>query len=597
MTAGGSARPSLAALGVVATLALVVVLQLVAIERQSLTMDEPYHLLAGWQALAHGSNDLNWEHPPLVKLVAALPIVVGERFGRPVPWSAPARLDEALARSRELFADPERARWIRRCSRAAMLALFALPWLAVTFLLGREIAGAACGFALVAALGLSAMSLPYLALVQTDAAVALGFALTLLLALRHRRAPTVGNAAAVGAAAGLALAAKFSGLLLAPVVVVALLFPREARPAPPSFARRAAFLAVAFAAALAVVWLSYAVANRDHDARVGAASIRTYASNRGTLVVGERMRGLEPRLLALERRSPELAQLWTGFAGVRLQNEIGIYPTYAFGEVSSRGRWWFFPALLSIRLSLVLIGATGAALAVALRRRREALSPRSWLASDAALLAVTATIYLAVAMSSSYNLGSRHLLPILPLLLLPAALWASRHRGRLVAVVALLALEALLLAPRWMSATNSWWLGEANPTRFALGAGDTEYKQNFLELGREAERRGIRGLKVIFPGTETAEVAASIPGASVISPGPPGAAVEPGWYAVTVLAETTLPAILRAPASELHEAERFRALAREWMPLLGAIARGEDHGVVASSFRLYRVGADAAVGD
>jgi hypothetical protein len=162
----------------------------------------------------------------------------------------------------------------------------------------------------------------------------------------------------------------------------------------------------------------------------------------------------------------------------------------------------------------------------------------------------------------------------------------ARTTRRAGVCLALLAVEALLLAPRWMAATNTWFLGERNPSRFALGAGDTEYKQNFLELGREAERRGIEDLKVLFPGTASAEVAAAVPGGSTIAPGEP---VTAGWYAVTVLAERTLPALLRASEDELHEAERFRALARDWMPLLEAIARGEDHGYVAASFHLYRV--------
>jgi hypothetical protein len=573
-------RNVLALVGFAALATLILALQLVAIERQSLTMDEPYHLLAGYRALAFGSNDLNWEHPPLAKLVAALPLLA---LDVPPAWREPVRLDQALERSRELFSDPALAERVRRSSRGALLVVFALPWLAAAYLLGREIGGAPCGAALVAMLGLSAMALPYLALVQTDAAVALGFALTLLAALRFRRAAGLRGAVALGAAFGLALAAKFSALLLAPVVLFALALPAAPRPSP---GRRALLAAAAAAAALALFLAPYAVANRHHDPASGEASVRIYAANRGTLVVGDRLRALEPRLLALERVRPTLAQIATGVAGIRVQNAVGIYPTYAFGRVTSRGRWCFFPALLAIRLSLVLLAASLLALAAFRRAPFTVGGGGRGERREGALLAFAAAVYLAAAMASSYNLGSRHLLPVLPLLLLPAAFWASRSSARLGAVAGLLALEALLLSPRWMAATNTWFLGERNPSRFALGAGDTEYKQNFLELGREAKRRGIEGLKVVFPGTVSAEVAASVPGGSAIAPGEP---VNPGWYAVTVLAERTLPAILAAPAADLHEAERFRELAKEWSPLLDAIALGEDHGYVAASFHLYRV--------
>ena len=64
-----------------AALALAASLQLAAIHRQSLTYDEPYHLLAGYQTLRFGENLVNYEHPPLVKMAAALPLLAGPVAG------------------------------------------------------------------------------------------------------------------------------------------------------------------------------------------------------------------------------------------------------------------------------------------------------------------------------------------------------------------------------------------------------------------------------------------------------------------------------------------------------------------------------------
>ncbi len=47
----------------VAAAVLVLALQILAIDRQSLIGDAPYHLLAGDQALRDGVNLLNFEHP------------------------------------------------------------------------------------------------------------------------------------------------------------------------------------------------------------------------------------------------------------------------------------------------------------------------------------------------------------------------------------------------------------------------------------------------------------------------------------------------------------------------------------------------------
>jgi hypothetical protein len=62
-----------------------------------------------------------------------------------------------------------------------------------------------------------------------------------------------------------------------------------------------------------------------------------------------------------------------------------------------------------------------------------------------------------------------------------------------------------------MSATNTWWLGRANPTRFALGDTNLEYQQNFLALAAELERRGIDSIGVAMPAVSAAELACYLP--------------------------------------------------------------------------------------
>ncbi|MFN7959696.1 MAG: glycosyltransferase family 39 protein [Thermoanaerobaculia bacterium] len=559
----------------VGTLTVFLYCQALAVGRQSLTMDEPYHLLAGDQALRTGTNSLNYEHPPLVKLVAALPLLSVES-----PWPEPVPLRQALERAPDLFRSPALANRVRVEARALLVLAFALPWLLACYALGRELGGKALGTALAVVLGLSSMAIPFLSLVQTDAAVALGYALTLLAGLRFAREPTRRYALALGAALGLALAAKFSGLLLAPAVLAVLFWPGGAVPS-----SRLARAFLALGTALLVAALPYAVANRRYQRAEAQESIRTYCSGQGTLVVGDRLAGEEGRLLALERASPGLAQAWLGVSGIRIQNALGVYPYYAFGKLSSKGRWWYFPALLAVKTPLAILLASAAAFLAWLRGRRGEVASRLPPAAQA-MLWLGGGVYLAFALAGNYNLGSRHLLPVLPLLYLPAARWAAERPRRLSALFLVLAVEALWLAPGWMSATNTWWLGEANPSRFALGGGDTEYKQNFLELAREAERRGIERLGVVFPGTGTAEIAASIPGAVAVAPGEP---LAPGWYAVTVLAEQSVPGILAARPEELFDAERYRALAEAWRPLLAALAAGEDHGYLAGSFHLYRL--------
>ena len=557
-------------------------LQWIAIERQSLIGDAPYHLLAGDQALRHGQNQLNLEHPPLVKLLAAWPLL------DEAPLASPVTPDRAVATSLRLFEDPDRLRRARRQSRLVLFAAFGLPLLAGGYFLGRWWGGHRAGVVLAACLGLSPSVLPFLSVVQTDAAVALGFTVTVLASLGYLERATWPRATAVGAGLGLAMAAKHSGLLVLPTVLVAVAIATP-EPRPGSVlrlaVRRLARLAVIAAVAVGVLYSPYAIANRNYDPAVGIDTLDHYIH--GEAMITDRALVRHERLIfAAERLDPNLAQWLTGLLGIRAQNQTGVYPNYAFGSLSSKGRWWYFPILLLVRTPMVLLAALVCAalyrgtdeseqtLAYRLRRRRAAT-----------LLTVTAAIYLLVAMTSNYNLGVRHLLPIVPILYLPAALWAAERPLRSALLVGVLTVEAITVAPLWMSSTNTWWLGSHSPTRFAFGS--LEYRQNFLALADAARRRGIEDLDVLYPLLYPAELRAYLPRARLLTP---ESDLRPGsWIAVNVIVEQYLPAVDRASAETLRGHRNLTALSRTWSPIWQTIRRGEDHGYVAGTFHLYRL--------
>ncbi len=562
----------------VAAAVLVVALQLVAIDRQSLIGDAPYHLLAGDQALRDGVNILNLEHPPLVKLIAALPLQVEERI------AATARVDRAIPASRQLFKNSELARRARTRGRGLILVVFALPFLGACFLLGHELAGRRAGALLALAAGLSINVLPYLSVLQTDTAVSLAFILTAWTGLRFLGRPSAARAVALGAALGLGLAAKFSGVLLLPALAVIAWCARGHR-------RTAIYLGIAAVTAWGIVAAVYALANYDYDSQAGQTTIQLYCQQRGTLRVEDRLEPWEDWLLAVEQVSPSLAQWLTGFAGIRAQNAVGVYPSYAFGKISYRGRWWYFPVILLVKTPLALLAATVMAGLAWLRGwQRRQRGGRGGAAATVTIL-TTLAIYLGTSMTSSYNLGMRHLLPIVPFLLLPAVLWAARSRWRGGLMVLALALEAVAVAPLWMSATNTWWLGERNPTRTALSHSNFEAHQNFISLARHARGLGLEPFHVVHPGLQAAELHAYFPEARLFQPGDE---ITPGWYAVNALVEQFLPAVRRARPGELRNEEGWRRSVELWEPIWERIRSGDDHGVVAGTFHLYRVSAAGA---
>jgi hypothetical protein len=554
-------------------------IQATSIYWESLSGDGAQHLLAGQHALLYGRNLHNLGHPPLVKLVAALPVLAsGEPLGPPVLER------EAYAASERMHRDPERVREAAVAGRWAVLIAFGLPLLTLCFFLGRRFGGPAAGWLLVAMVGLSFDLVSWLSSLQTDAAVACGFLATLLAVLRWQESPTPGRAAVVGAGLGLALASKFSGLLLLPVLLLVAVVPAS-RPA--GWRRRLALPLVALPVAAALVLAVYGLANWRYDSDTGREVIRQYCHGEAALLTEDRLVPWEGRLLAMERWNPLAAQMATGVLGVAAQDAIGVYPSYVFGEVSSRGRWWYFPVVLLVKTPLVLLVG---AVVVAWRRKRSA-SPDGLPAEALPLgggrwLAVTVLLYLAVAMHSNYNIGLRHLLPVIPLLYLPLAVGLARRPRWAAATVVLLLVEAVAVTPNWLAATNTWWLGERNPTRVALGAGDIELRQNLRWLAAETRRRGLESPGVLYLGLDGDVLHAYLPSARLVGPDDP---LPPGWYVVNAAVEQLVPGVLRGDPERIYQYRERRAIAQSWERPWSRIRSGEDHGWIAGTFHLYRL--------
>ena len=553
-------------------LAAIVVFQGLAIHWQSATGDGTLHLIAGHQALRWGENLVNWEHPPLVKLLQAVPASL-----RTTPLLERTILpeDSLMAIRAAHLVPSDHLLWAVRAGRWMLMVTLVVPLLACCFLLGRRFGGVRGGLLLTSFVGLGFSVVANLSILQTDTAAALAFVGVVLAGGSLARGQHVWRwAVLLGLVWGVGLASKYSAVLLAPSLLAAVVL------TPKTWLERLGLLSASCATAFALVAGSYGLANRHYDAEAGRQALDQYVEGRATLVVGEGFLPMRESLERLERVSPGLTQWLVGFWGIRIQNRDGIYPSFAFGSMRSAGWWWYFPALFLVKipLAILLVGLWRCAAC--------AREVSSWARADLVIMGSTLVVYLGFAVTSSYNIGYRHLLPVLPFILLPLAVVAGRNRRLFLALPVILVLECALLVPRWMSATNTWWLGDANPTRFAFSAGNLEYSQNYLVLARALQRRGIDEVGVLHPGVGEDVIKAYVPGARALAPGQdPGS----GWMLVNVIVEQYVPAILAATPQQLsnYDVRRSQALALEetW----NRIRQGEDHGYVASTFRLYRL--------
>ncbi|MBY0458255.1 MAG: phospholipid carrier-dependent glycosyltransferase [Gemmataceae bacterium] len=340
------------------------------------TFDEGVHLAAGYSYWTTGRFELNREDPPLLKLLWALPVVLGD--GPPYPintaretnndhWAvANALLYNSGRAPGELLTPARRVNLVVGCAVALLAGWWAFR------LWGSRLAGVgAVGFA-VADPSLLALS----CVLSTDAGLTLLALLACYLAWEYAAAPSRVLLYALGIALGLALATKFSSL----AVVLGL------GAAGVVFVLRGGVLALPGAPSSGSRW----PALWQLAVRLGFVALVTLAATYGFVHFGQWGGGLKFQL-------------------TRAEHGDGVM--YFCGQLAREGFYSYFLAVLPLKLTLGLMAAVLVVLAT-----------RRWAgASRLAFLVVPPLVFFALASYSRVNLGVRVVLPVVPFLCVFAA--------------------------------------------------------------------------------------------------------------------------------------------------------------------------------
>jgi dolichyl-phosphate-mannose--protein O-mannosyl transferase len=163
-----------------------------------------------------GDFGLNPEHPPLVKLVATLPLL-SMQLNVPELQERPYRLQAVLG-GRDFIFKNDADKLVFRAQMAA--AVFTLFLLVLVFLTAQEMFGITAGFIALGLLVFDPTLLAHGALVTTDAPQACFLLASVYAFYRYVKAPSLGRVAITGLAVGLALASKHSAVLIFPMLVI-----------------------------------------------------------------------------------------------------------------------------------------------------------------------------------------------------------------------------------------------------------------------------------------------------------------------------------------------------------------------------------------
>ena len=464
----------------VAALLLVFAVQLIHVARAySANWDEAHHLYDGYNIWTRHDYRLNAEVPPLVKLAAALPILPLHPQQPPDPEKSQAQ--NAFLEGRAFVFGNGGDRVLFPARMACMVFTLVLGWL--IYAVGRGMFSTTAGLAALAFFVFDPNILAHGALVSTDIASALLLFATVYAFYRYTQQPGARRLIAAGLLAGLALVAKFTGILILPMLLLLAVVEAIRLRSFPGLRRQLAACAAIIAIGWVVLWSFYGF--RYAPAPHGLALSPPLAPYLASMP--NPSDGVKLAMLARFHLLPE-AYLW-GLANTK--HTEWEYTSFFFGRMYRHGPWQYFPAAFAIKSTLPFLVLLLLAAVFWFRSRVKR-------GRELAFLLLPAGVYFAVVTTSHFDIGARHLMPIYPFLYViagAAAAAAFRRRGVWAAAAALLLFwqiaTSLRVAPAYMAYGNEAWGGPLQVRRY-LSDANVDWGQQLKAVRGYLDRNGIR---------------------------------------------------------------------------------------------------------
>ena len=497
------ARGILSALLAVALLAGMTVLAGGAALRESVTVEEVSHIGAGVSYLQRRDLRMNPEHPPLVKVLAAIPLVIrGVR----------ADYDDISWNFSEKFFPEYMGQWVfgERLLESwnnpwTLLKWARLPMLALTLLLGcalyvlaKRLGGPWGGLLCVSLFASTPAFLAFGPLVHTDMAAALFSLLALWTFAGMWREPSRKNALLFGFCLAGALLSKFTaGILFLAFLAFALSLRWRSMPGQPAdkgearlwrrSRSRATRLGILLAAVL--VYAFYLVFSW-HQPSIALDRLGT-----GPVALFFR-RTLLPPVLYLR------GVFWVVLTAKR--------PTFILGRSYPHGVWFYFPVVFALKTPLGFLLLLPLSLLTALVRKSRSAPDIPVIPSKLAVhwrvLWVGLLVFTGMCMLSPLDISIRHFsVPLVLLILLLAPVprmlselrpsrptWVQLGTAATTVFAVSCLFTAVLAYPYYFPFINSLSLG--SPAYTLLNDSNVDWNQSLPEVKRFAEQHRLSGV-------------------------------------------------------------------------------------------------------
>lgn len=487
---------------------------LTVIARKNITLDETVMIPSAYYHLAAANFQLVHDHPPLSKILAALPLLLIQ----PAELSARNMVGAPYSFEREsayqgYFWHDNRAKFeeISFWARVPMIALAAGLGVLI-FIFARDQFGPRAAVLAVALYSLEPTVLAHGRVVQTDVPAAFGYLLVCFTLCRYLRARDWRNAVWLGVACGIALLGKFSMFIIAPALFVVLIVliwkARKTRPQVKALAVHAAIVTIV---TIIVIQAAYFFQSRPLTTADAFWITDAFPNNAEAVSIAV---NLLSYILPTDYVLGVFWQLWHSAEG----HQAGL-----MGMYSMKGWWYYFPIAFALKTTipflLLSLASLGWATYQIVRKGERHLL----------ILLVPFAIYTVFVMLSPINIGVRYFLPAYPFLfILGGALLDRLLRKRTgaaligfavaVVLVGWIGIEAMRTYPNYMSYMNQ--LASQKPHWWYLSDSNVEWGEDIKDLAAYLHERGetrvrstvLGGFMLLgHHGIENFELATSVP--------------------------------------------------------------------------------------
>lgn len=514
-------------------LAIMLITAFFSMKNDSTTMDELAHIPAGYSYLTQKDFRLNPEHPPLVKDLAALPLL---GLNLNFPENHPSWQNEINGQwwfgSQFLNHSGNNADQITFLARLPMLLLLIfLGWF--LFFWTKQLAGNKTALFVLSLFSFSPTFLAHGRLVTTDVAAALGLLLATFFWLKFLKEPNKKNIFIAGIIFGVAMLLKYSLILLIPFFgVITIIYAALKTGSLKQIVKYAGMaILIAIIGVVFVIWPVYQLHTLNYPPERQLSDTKSILESNNFPVLKD--------FCVWAADKSGFRSLGHYFLGLLMatQRTVGGNTVYFMGIISAAGWWYYFPVVYVLKIPLAFHILTFIALFGIIYNLRRPVLPKIrgervssnftqrfkyWISVHFTEFSmfIFLLIYWFTSISGNLNIGVRHILPTFPFIYILVAMGIKNsleklkqkqsdgtvYRIAIIGIILLLAWYAgssLMTYPYYLSYFNELAGGTQNGYKYVVDS-NYDWGQDLKRLKKWTDENNINKIYIeYFGGSDT----------------------------------------------------------------------------------------------